>query len=565
MVRPLHPALHVAVSRQLHIDSQDQQQEEPLLQQISAPSSPASPRNTDSLGLLNPLHALQPHSQPPPAPQHGQGASQRSLILPVLDAKFPSALSLPPYHSHAAVSASASSASAAPSSSPSPVPRVVWLLAALLHVAVVLLSLLSLHFVSMQFQQTQLRCSVLSAAHLLSLPYPAHASAPSATASSSSLSLHHWWDFGTLLGLVREDDLIFTEVDADLSLTWRARDRLSAGWESDPAMRRRWAELGFVRLQHRDALKLRVFDSWGWFLDADVWEEQSLVNDSSAAAAAGLGSNRSAVPARASASDRSSADDAVRMQMVTGRLSPALYNLPSAVIFPIRQRAFPSHWAHQCRAALAAIAASSPPSSSPSAAPLLSLPAQPSVLLEHWYGAGWVRPRRFDKGLDRSSDAFENLMWTQAETAYELFWALKVAGRIALNAAAYHRLLLLWYAASALVFTLLAVRWTRAMQRGLKAKQPSAAAAATCPSCSDVACALLLRLSSLVLCCGYLLVLAAGLFVLDNSLQLELGTGMHRGLLPGLCLPLALLLVCLRWQQQQQQQRRSISSCCVVE
>ena len=296
-------------------------------------------------------------------------------------------------------------------------------------------------------------------------------------------------------------------------------------------MRRRWSELGFVQLQQRDAVKLRVFDSWGWFLDVDVWEEQS---------GDGGNSSGSALPEQPAAADRSSADAAVRMQMLTGRLSPALYNLPSAVVFPIQQRAFPSHWAHQCRGRLATIAASSPSSS-----PLLSLPAAPAVLLEHWYGAGWVRPRRFDKGIDRSSDAFENLMWTQAETAYELFWAVKVAARVALNAAAYHRPLLLWYAAVALAFTLPAVGWMREMQRGLEAKQPS------------LARALLLRMSPLLLCCGYLLMLAAALFVLDKSLQLELGMGMYRGLLPGIALPLLLLWRCLHRQRQQ----RSSAAC----
>ena len=167
MVRPLH----VAVSRQLQLDAlQDRQQEEPLLQQISAPSSPCSPHNADSQGLFNSLHSSQPQSHPAVAGQQ-QAAAHLSLVLPVLDsAPASSELELPPGHSHAAASACAGGS--ATSLSPAVAGRVAWLLSALLQCGVLLLSLLSLHLLSMDFQQTQLRCSVLAAAHLLSLPYP---------------------------------------------------------------------------------------------------------------------------------------------------------------------------------------------------------------------------------------------------------------------------------------------------------------------------------------------------------------------------------------------------------
>jgi hypothetical protein len=72
--------------------------------------------------------------------------------------------------------------------------------------------------------------------------------------------------------LVRENDIIFTEVDADLSMTREGARRLRESW-SEEARQSEWREAGFVDLVARDeqGVKLRAFDAWGWYLDIDVY------------------------------------------------------------------------------------------------------------------------------------------------------------------------------------------------------------------------------------------------------------------------------------------------------
>ena len=397
----------------------DQQEQDVPLLNIHAPASPPSPNN--------PTHS--PTSSPRLSSSSSSSSSSfpHSLIMPVKDS-LSDAFSLPSRFSFLP----------SPSHPPHPHHRSLLLLprllSLLLHLSLLTFSLLAFHSLSMSYQQSHLRCQLLSASHLLSL---------------SSLSSSHWWDFGTLLGLVREGDIIYTEVDADLSLTWRGRNLLLQHWQL-PHVRTQWQQLGFVRMEERDELKLRVFDDAGWFLDVDIWDTMN--------ASSGGGG----WPTQVSAVDAVEPAEGMSMQMLTGRLDAQLYNLPSASVLPIAQQPAPAAWSHVCRRQLRVMEEQGRTAGT---LPSLSWPARPADVLQHWYGPGWVHPRRYDKGVDATTDRFEQFMWAHLEQVYELLWAFKVAARSLVNALAYHPMMVGWYGGMVGGFVGLGWRWGRRLQR----------------------------------------------------------------------------------------------------
>ena len=463
------------------------QQEEPLLLNVSVPSSPVTP---SAIGA----HAI-PQSYAP-ATQHES--------TDVHDYQ-PSPLALLPTTFSPSNKRPGSSGSASASASPSvsccrPLPLLV-------HGLLVWVVLVSLHYLALGFQQSQLRCTVLAASHLL---------------SQTSSPAHWWWDFGTLLGLTREHDIIHTEVDADLSVTWQQRNRIWQQWAADGEAKRTWQQYGFVHLEQREDIKLRLYDSWGWFLDVDVWSEVS--------------SNASLWQFPTTpAPDRTQPDSSVNMQMITGRLEPAQYVLPSAFIYPLVSQPPPSHWLSVCPHVTALLPA----------VPQMQVPSNAAAVLEHWYGSGWHEPRKFDKGRDRSSDWFEVWMWRKAVRVYELLWAAKVIARVTVNGLRYHTALLAYYATAVTVTAIVFIRACYDWQRRQAAVDHDTTGLSAlhsvwqrwpgrnvCSAVSPVTCTV-----------AYVCVLWVVLFTLEYRWYIPLGWGMWRGLLVGLTLPL--LVVCL--------------------
>ena len=402
----------------------------------------------------------------------------------------PSPLTLPP----SALSAKERGNSSSPTSS-TPSGSCCRPLPLLVHFALLTVVLVAVHYLSFTFQQTQLRCTVLAASHLL---------------SQTSSPAHWWWDFGTLLGLTREHDIIYTEVDADLSVTWQQRNRIWQQWTAaDGRTQRTWQQYGFMRMDRRGEeteVKLRLYDSWGWFLDIDVWDEVS--------------SNTSSwrLPTTPSP-DRMQSDPAVSMQMITGRLEPQQYVLPSALIYPLASQPPPSHWLSVCPHVTSLLPA----------VPMVQVPYNAAGVLEHWYGSGWREPRKFDKGRDRSSDAFEVWMWQKAVRVYELLWSAKVVARVTINGLYYHPLLLAYYAVVVGVGSIAMVRagydWQR-RQAALSSTWPVWYGMNVWLAVSPVACTV-----------AYVCVLWVALFMIEYSWSVPLGWGMWRGLLVGLVLP----------------------------
>ena len=463
------------------------QQEEPLLLRVSAPASHYT-------------------TSPPPnhSDAHSDTAASHSDVVDAHDCQ-PSSFTLPPAvlspSSKRPVSSSSHSSPASATSCCRPLPL-------LIHFALLCTVLASLHFVCLSFQQTQLRCTVLAASHLLS-----HTSSPA----------YWWWDFGTLLGLTREHDIIYTEVDADLSVTWQQRDRIWQQWAAaDGAAQAVWKQFGFVQMEQRTQwdpqdVKLRLYDSWGWFLDIDVWDE---------------------VPADAAkwrmptapSPDRTQPDPAVSMQMVTGRLEPAQYVLPSTLFYPLASIPPPAHWLSACPH----IASLLP------GVPSVQVPASVERVLVHWYGSGWREPRKFDKGRDRSNDWFEVWMWQKAVRVYELLWAAKVVARVTLNGLQYHRLLLAYYAlvvgAGFIAMARAGYRWQR--RHPMVEREASGLPAAATERFKLLRQDVRLAVSPLMCATAYVSVLWVVLFTFEYQWYIHLGWGMWRGLLVGLALPL---------------------------
>ena len=463
------------------------QQEEPLLLHVSTPSSP----NTTSAHVS---HST-PHSD---ATQHQQSDVRQCqpspLTLP------PAALS--PSNTRPGSPTSSSSVSTKSHSCCRPLPLLV-------HFVLLWLVLASIHYLALHFQQTQLRCTVLAASHLL---------------SQTSSPANWWWDFGTLLGLTREHDMIYTEVDADLSVTWQQRNRIWQQWSAaDGNTQRTWQQYGFVHMELRgdpavvtDA-KLRLYDIWGWFLDIDVWDE--------------VASNSSQWRFPSSPSpDRSQADPAVSMQMITGRLEPQQYVLPSALIYPLASQPPPSHWMSVCPHVAALLPA----------VPMVQVPHSVVGVLEHWYGSGWQEPRKFDKGRDRSNDWFEVWMWQKAVRVYELLWSAKVIARITVNGLQYHTFLLIYYTTTVSIASIAIMRAGYDWQRRQAADERTAIGASPISTVwprwyrMDV----WLALSPVLCTIAYVCVLLVLLFKVEYDWYVQLGWGMWRGLLVGLALPL---------------------------
>ena len=163
---------------QVSVPQRDRDAQEVPLLNLSAPASPTSPPH--------------PHLSPTPSASSSVRSSldSHSVVMPVKDALTDS-FSLP---SRSAFSSSASSSSSSSSSPSRSCPRALRpssVTAFGFHSLLVLVSLLCLHRMAMAFQQAQLQCQILSASHLL---------------SRASMASAYWWDFGTLLGLVREGD-----------------------------------------------------------------------------------------------------------------------------------------------------------------------------------------------------------------------------------------------------------------------------------------------------------------------------------------------------------------------
>lgn len=210
--------------------------------------------------------------------------------------------------------------------------------------------------------------------------------------------LDYWWDFGTLLGLVREHDIIYSEFDADISIPMQTR----SVFYSEPGLVDDLDALGYT-ISERDEYKLRLFGPWGWFGDMDVWT---------------TGTNVST------------------LFMVTGKnIERSRYVLPQSLLLPTQP--------------ISAVGISlSHRSGIPDS---VRVPAKPQEVLRYWYGKTWNIPLKYEKGNDPSTDMLEmflvhNLMWV-----FELFSSFKALVRILINGTA-NFFFLRWNSANVLGF-----------------------------------------------------------------------------------------------------------------
>ncbi len=159
---------------------------------------------------------------------------------------------------------------------------------------------------------------------------------------------------------------------------------------------------GFTEVVERDAAgKLRIFDSWGWFLDVDVWQRQPR--------------------------EKENAEAEARVQMVSGKHGDkSIYSLPAAILLPPTEVDLPDF-------------ANVP----------LGVPADASAVLKYWYGPDWRTPRKFDKGRDESTDRVEVFFWRYGTFLYECFCACKAIAIFSFNLLRFHALLAALLALSA--------------------------------------------------------------------------------------------------------------------
>ncbi len=191
--------------------------------------------------------------------------------------------------------------------------------------------------------------------------------------------MDYWWDFGTLLGLMREGNIIYSEVDADISIPVETRRNF---FEVE-GFQNCLSASGF-QIEKRDELKLRLYGPWGWFGDMDVWEPAA---------------NHT-------------------LFMVTGRnVERNRYILPQHLLLPTQPWENIPNQQNVIR----------------TLPEWIRVPAQPSVVLEYWYGPTWVTPRKYDKGNDPSTDALELFFFQNAVWIYEVGMAFKFFFRILVN------------------------------------------------------------------------------------------------------------------------------------
>jgi hypothetical protein len=187
--------------------------------------------------------------------------------------------------------------------------------------------------------------------------------------------IDYWWDFGTLLGLVREGDVIYTEVDADVSIHVDSRPSFL-----DTAIQADLARYGYS-LEPRDELKFRVYGPWGSFADMDVWVTYNTSH----------------------------------LYMVTGKHHDfSRYILPRDLILPTKRIRDVGD-----RASL-----------TPSLNDNVRLPAHPHQVIAYWYGPKWRIPQHYDKGNDPNTDQMEMFFWTHLLLFWEVFHAAKVSARL---------------------------------------------------------------------------------------------------------------------------------------
>jgi len=216
-----------------------------------------------------------------------------------------------------------------------------------------------LRYVTLKIQQDRLRVCVERASGVF-----------------NRYNITYWWDFGTLLGIVREKDIIWTETDSDISIMISDRNKL---W-FDYDIRQELHNEGFIIITMRDEYKLRIYESWGWYLDMDVW------NDSN-----------------------------THLQMITGRRDPEIYHLPKHMILPV---------AHVQLESMNNVP--------------LAIPAKSDSILAHWYGKDYMIPKKYFKGVDASADKFETFLWAYAAFIYEVLWSFKIIGRVSYWCWFYH-------------------------------------------------------------------------------------------------------------------------------
>ncbi len=201
-------------------------------------------------------------------------------------------------------------------------------------------------------------------------------------------NMDYWWDFGTLLGLVREGDIIFTEVDADISIPLSTRDKF---FDNENFLKA-WDDLGYTIEKRDDEGKLRLYGPWGWVADMDVWWPAT--------------------------------NHTLNMRTGRDRIRPARYILPEAWLLPTQARADMRASAGATDSSMAQLGDSLPGT--------LRVPAQPRKVLVYWYGDTWITHRPYYKGNDPATDALENFMWKHATWLYEIAMCLKYTLRILL-------------------------------------------------------------------------------------------------------------------------------------
>lgn len=196
----------------------------------------------------------------------------------------------------------------------------------------------------------------------------------------------YWLNFGTLLGAVRDENVIWTDVDADISALKSVSVAITAGTHGI----RDCINLKFAELERRDEFKYKMYNRFGFRVDLDVWDDTP--GDSSGLTMiTGVG--------------YLFFFQIICLELILVCVPPQnledkeVYHLPKSILLPTQTIPFLGGD--------------------------VQVPHLPIELVEYWYGPTWTVRRTYFKGRDYSRDVLEVLIATTAPIIFEFFNCIK--------------------------------------------------------------------------------------------------------------------------------------------
>jgi hypothetical protein len=202
----------------------------------------------------------------------------------------------------------------------------------------------------------------------------------------------YFMDFGGLLGVIRDKDIIWSEVDLDVGLNVAMQRILK---ENSNNILQQFKERGIVKLESRDEYKYRLYNSWGFHFDFDVWDLKAK-NDKLA---------------NSPCNQHSQSD--LCLTMVTGRDDRGweTYTLPLEWYLPLKYIDLPKNIDYVGY-------------SLQHKNPKIAVPNQPEKVLTYWYDT-WDKPADYDKGKDENpTHSYEYYLKRQLTIVFNIAWAV---------------------------------------------------------------------------------------------------------------------------------------------